>query len=990
MLDVFIWYITIQLLGFIFLPYTLALFKRLPDRGYSFSKALSVLIVSFLIWITAYLHILPNSRWAIILIVVLLAVGSLFLFWRRRQEVMDFIREHRTVIIATELVFLVAFISWCVVRAYHPAILYSEKFGDFGYVNAIMRSEYFHPHDHWLSGFPLKYYYFGHLMMATLTKLTGIVSSVSYNLSLALVFALTCTGAFGIVYNLVKLLKGSTRAALGFGAVAAMFLVVLGNLEGFLEVLYSNGVGSEGFWKWVGINELNYPPYESQHWYPDRGWWWWHAARVIITKNAAGQYLDYTINEFPFFSFTLADLHGHLMTLPFALLNLAICLEFLISPIKLGIAWLMRNLLKILVFAICLGALMFINSWDFFTYALLFAVVMVVVEYMRRGGFSFSVLFNAGVVWFALAIVTVIIYLPAFQIMLSTSGYLADVSGGGFILQAYGGIDTRYFHFFIFWGPFLFITVSYILAQAWKTLRGGKIPGWAILLAICIPLLPLIVWGPTVDWGYIERLHKPDYTTWIYFFWKFARLIPLFILVSLIILTAIKKWHGIAESKSESQKAHLFTLIILFIAYMLFIGCELFNINDRGVWAYERNTTIYKIYYQAWVFMAVGSAFSLYWLAKRWRLISREQVAVAFTYVGKYIAGPLRKPSERYKGSSLSKVTSGVAHAVASTIGLLRKPFKGKESKVISKRKSVSADSGLAAGPSRGAIGTYRRWGQQADDSIESLSRVTNFRAVSNFYRSCWRWVREIPGLAKVFGAASAVAGRVKLWLRPVTACLAKGGNVIASFIRDIYRQLHRVTSSIIARRSFMALWWLVCIVLIAGASIYPVITTFYTTRDFGPEPTLDGIVHLLRDHPDEYEAIRWLNSEVEGAPIIVESAAGSHYYGSYFRLSAYTGLPTIVGRWGQVPWNVDMTQKEKDYRESAARTIYKSEDVAEVQQVIADFDVTYVYLGYREINSYSGNKSKDEFAVFLQDKFSSFMDIAFENEGVIIYKVRE
>jgi len=96
------------------------------------------------------------------------------------------------------------------------------------------------------------------------------------------------------------------------------------------------------------------------------------------------------------------------------------------------------------------------------------------------------------------------------------------------------------------------------------------------------------------------------------------------------------------------------------------------------------------------------------------------------------------------------------------------------------------------------------------------------------------------------------------------------------------------------------------------------------------------------------------------------------------------------VGRWGQVPWTVDITQQEIEYREGAAKTIYKSEDVAEVQQVIADFDVTYVYVGYREIHSYSGDKTTDEFAAFMQEKFSSFMDIAFQNEKVIIYKVRE
>ena len=44
----------------------------------------------------------------------------------------------------------------------------------------------------------------------------------------------------------------------------------------------------------------------TQSWRPDDFWWWWRASRVINTFDG-GVGLDYTIQEFPFFSFILGD-----------------------------------------------------------------------------------------------------------------------------------------------------------------------------------------------------------------------------------------------------------------------------------------------------------------------------------------------------------------------------------------------------------------------------------------------------------------------------------------------------------------------------------------------------------------------------------------------------------------------------------------------------------------------------------------------------------
>lgn len=597
MIDAFIWFVTVELLSLIALPATFVLFKGLPDRGYAFGKVLSILIISFLLWLAASAHILPNTRWAIILIIALLAIGSIFILIRRRHQIVSFISEHRRVIIATEAIFLLSFVLMAVVRAYDPAIDWGEKPMDFAFLNGILRSEYFPPLDPWLSGHSISYYYFGYLMMATLTKLTGISPAITFNLSVALIFALTAIGAFSIVYNLVKLRRGGNRAAIGFGLVAVGFLLILGNLEAVLELLHAHGFGGEGFWAWIGIEGLDHP-YHSAHWYPTDHLWWWRATRVINTLDPEIWFgLDYTITEFPCFSFLFADLHPHLMALPVVLLNLGFCLEILNSSASFGFAWLKRNWPKFIVFAICLGALGFINTWDLPTYIFLFALVALIGAYLARGKIDLRLVRDVGIFCIALVACAILLYLPFYL------GLETRVRGFGLV----DNIDTRPFHFLIFWGFLLFITVSFILVQAWDVLRRRNLSRWVIVGVISIPLLPLLVWAVwelTMGAGPLFILEK------------FGHLLPLLLILSLILLILIKKSQRAAKLENNGDKSTLFVFVLLFTGFMLLMGLELFYVQDpHGI---RRMNTMFKVYYQVWVFMSIASAFGLYWLASRW------------------------------------------------------------------------------------------------------------------------------------------------------------------------------------------------------------------------------------------------------------------------------------------------------------------------------------------------------------------------------------
>jgi len=105
------------------------------------------------------------------------------------------------------VLFLVAFAAWAVVRAANPEAVGTEKPMELAFINAILRSPNFPPHDPWLSGYAISYYYFGYVIIAMLAKFTGTAGGIAFNLGISLIFALSACGAFGLVYNLFECIE---------------------------------------------------------------------------------------------------------------------------------------------------------------------------------------------------------------------------------------------------------------------------------------------------------------------------------------------------------------------------------------------------------------------------------------------------------------------------------------------------------------------------------------------------------------------------------------------------------------------------------------------------------------------------------------------------------------------------------------------------------------------------------------------------------------
>ena len=603
MYDALIWLLAIEVLGLIALPLAFILFRRLPDRGLTLSKPLALLLSSYILWVLGLTHILPNARYTIIVILVVPAIVSSLVVWRKLPEILSFLRREWLPLLTAELVFLGLFFLWLSIVSYSPAINHTEKPMDFAFLNSILRSTSFPPEDPWLSGHSISYYYYGHFMMALLTKLTAIPSSISYNLSIALIPALVGAGAFGLVYNMIRLSKARVKTAILFALAAPLFIALIGNLEGVLEFVHARGWGSEGFWQWVSIKGLEGGQGAESGIFSGDYWWWWRATRVIDTV-VDGASLDYTITEFPFFSFLLGDLHPHVTSLPFLIFSLALGLNLFVSREKLGLAWLRRNPWEVFVIALCLGALAFINIWDFPVFAVIFVALVLIKGYGDWNGQIYRALLPSLTLLVPVIVGAVLLYIPF---------YLTFSSQASGVLPQ-GEESTRPLFFFLIWGLFLVLSGSFLLRQLWTVpALGGKAPG-ILAVVLVITLLPFLLWAGIelfalwTGWDLlIDRFGGRTIEDAGTVGTRFGILLPGLVIVGVSLYSVLLRL------KHGGERVTAFSMLPLALAFYLLVGAELFYLVDLFG---NRMNTVFKVYYQSWLFLAIVSAYGLYYCSR--------------------------------------------------------------------------------------------------------------------------------------------------------------------------------------------------------------------------------------------------------------------------------------------------------------------------------------------------------------------------------------
>jgi YYY domain-containing protein len=336
---------------------------------------------------------------------------------------------------------------------------------------------------------------------------------------------------------------------------------------------------------------------------------------------APSRVIPYTINEFPFWTFLFADLHPHLIAMPFGMLLVGLSLNWLLSWEERGCspATLARvakpgraagrsfdfvqDFLNALLLALSLGAMGAINTWDLPSYFLLLLGTFVLIGWRKRRP---SVLLANVLTVFVTGALAVVAYWPFYahyrsQVSPGTAGGIFG-STGQMLLARY--LDwTRSASplgdWLLVWGILLFLAYSFTLWEL-KRRPPTRVSDTGVASESAVPrserlgvigLLTLIGLAASV-----AVLERPT-----------AALVAIPLVLAFVL--ALRRW-------APARDAFLHLLLALGLGIVA--GMELVYVRDflaGGDW--YRMNTVFKFSIPAWLFMglALGAM-----LGRRWDL----------------------------------------------------------------------------------------------------------------------------------------------------------------------------------------------------------------------------------------------------------------------------------------------------------------------------------------------------------------------------------
>jgi len=527
---IFSWWAVLFFLGLISFPCLFVLFRKHHGRGIFFTKIFTLMVLTYLSWITGRFHIMSFNRNNLFLLTLIILLPSLYIAYRNSKDLLSWLRENYRFVIFTEIVFFVMFLFFSTIRIYNSSIIGEEKFMDLAFLNSICRSSSFPPPDPWMSGFHINYYYLGYLLNGIIIKMTSLEIPVGYNLSLCSTMALTFLACWGIVYGLTK-----NHFA---GIFSSVLLVIAGNYDGFIQVVRLHGFNGFDFFK---------------------------SSRIIPD----------TINEFPFFSFILGDLHPHYTSLPLFIFALSICLlwpgEIFSEETCSGIY---RPLILMFFTSFSTGFLFGSNFWNvptcFFIICLSFLFLNM---FNSKNIYKDKVpLFIAGAVIFS-----IILFIPFFIDFHSPTKIVIKIVSP----------EQRTFvkHFLICFSMFIFMFLSplyLILKQEFDKLKENQKIVWIYgILAVAIVLYCIFQTGTLM---------------FLIFF-------------SLSVFAMIKF--------DRNKEKNIWLWSLWFAGFFILICCELFYLHDNYGHPYERMNTVFKFHYQILVLFSIASGGALHFMKER-------------------------------------------------------------------------------------------------------------------------------------------------------------------------------------------------------------------------------------------------------------------------------------------------------------------------------------------------------------------------------------
>ena len=611
-MPVFAWLGALELIALVTLPLTFVVFRPLADRGYLLGKALGILLVGLVVWLLASLQWMAFSRGSIALAIVMMALVSIGILVFRWKEIIDFVRRRWATLLVAELIFIAAFLAFVLVRMANPDLWHpyrgGEKPMDFAYLNAVLRSTIMPPYDPWFGGGYLNYYYWGQFLTAMLIRMTGIVPTTAFNLAVPTFFALTAGGVYSIVYNLVRSAGRNLDDSIGIlgtaprwspvlvGLVGVAFVTILGNLDGAIQVGHGvkNVIADQPF------GEFDF----------------WRSSRMMPPDPPGHE-----ITEFPFFTFLFADLHAHMMAIPFTVLVVGLSLAVVLAAANrkkstsrlAGRAAHVRGILRsklmdvgvlrLAILGIAVGSLAPLNTWDLPTYLIVAAAAILFAEFITHGGLGLIVLLRAGVKMAFMAAVGFAAFLPY------------HLAGETFYNSVQSTTNsTTLWQFLAISGLFVFIIGTFAVdelaggarrqgAALWR--RFGRLQAildgeegepvsipWLIVLIVSALLLGLALTAA--------------------FTGVVGSTVPL--VFALVMMLAVVGMSILLRDRPDSAQLG-FVLMLALVSLCLIIGLDFLRVEGD----IDRLNSIFKFYLQVWVMLGIASAYLL------WRLFRTQR-----------------------------------------------------------------------------------------------------------------------------------------------------------------------------------------------------------------------------------------------------------------------------------------------------------------------------------------------------------------------------
>ena len=327
MADFVCWWSMFYLYGWATFPLVSYFFRDFVSAGYGFSRSLGILLTTGAVWLISYLGIWESFNRPMTIVMFFILAAVCWGIPATRDSAVSALSQKSNVyhILGEEVLFIAVLGFLCFCKGMYPQINGEEKLMNFGFMNSMLRYNGLPAKDPWLAGKPINYYYYGQYIFSYLTKMLGTKPEVAYSISMCSAIALPFATAFSLGQLFLDALRQKRDCQVSTwylpfaGLLSGVCTIFIGNSHSFFydEQSFGNKMLFWKIWEKLGINVGE----TGGFFYPNSTRFIGHNPNpkaLDITAKA-----DYTIHEFPFYSYLIGDLHAHVVSMTIVLLIIA-------------------------------------------------------------------------------------------------------------------------------------------------------------------------------------------------------------------------------------------------------------------------------------------------------------------------------------------------------------------------------------------------------------------------------------------------------------------------------------------------------------------------------------------------------------------------------------------------------------------------------------------------------------------------------------------